>query len=799
MNEPHLTKGHILIVEDSVSDQSLLSFILTQQGYQVYTAHNGETALRQVARHTLDLILLDLRLPDMDGYQVCEQILAVPARSDLRIIIISAVGRAEAKVKALEAGAVDYVTKPFQVKEVLARVEVHLSMLAVQRQLEREVAERSRAEQALQQRSRDLELINHVSQAFGSFLDLDQVLSTGLEEMRRALEVAGCSIWLIDPETQQLVCRQVAGLGHTEVRGWRLEPGQGVAGWVVQHNQSVIVPDTATDERYFEEVALQVGLGLRSLLAVPLRVKDAVIGVLEAVAAAPNQFTAYDLSVLEPLASSAAIAIDNARLYEQTRRDLAARSQVEEALCESEERYRSVVENSQVGVLIVNDNYQIVYANPELSRILDTEREQLVGDDFRHFVGENDLGLVSNRYLSRQRGEAVPPRYELTILRPDGERRIVEVSAALTRDPFGGVRTIAQVLDITERKQAEREVELLARFPNENPSPVLRVSDDGTILYANEASQALLDAWDVQVGQRLPEEWRCTVAKVLAAQKTTELEFEHEERLFSLTLAPITEVGYVNIYGRDITERRRAQEAFIQASRLEAAATLAGGIAHKVNNLMVGVLGYAELLKSELQDNDDAIDMLSTISRSAENAGDLALQVLAFTRHTRYRPRLMNLNETIHRVLQVQERSLPAHIDVTVDADPELWDIVADSTQVSQVFLNILTNAVEAIEDEGEIAIATCNAHLEGYALPIKPGRYVCLSVQDNGCGMDADVQSRVFEPFFTTKFQGRGLGLAAAYGIIKRHDGHIAIDSAPGQGSTLSVYLPAKKPVVIY
>jgi PAS domain S-box-containing protein len=800
MNRPEHQQSTILIVEDDAADRHILASILSHEGYRVCEASNGTTALSQVRECQPDLLLLDIRLPDMDGYEVCQQILADPSSSDLRIIGVSALGKAEAKVKALEAGAADYVTKPFEVKEVLARVETHLSMQSVQRQLveknaqlEREMAERVRAEEALVQRSRDLEMINRASQAFGSSLDLDQVLSVGLEEMRRVLDVAGCSIWLADPRTGHLVCRQVVGLGYEQVRGWRLEPGQGIAGWVLARGTSEIVPDTVADERYFEDVAIQIGLGLRSLLALPLQVKDTVIGVLEAVSTETERFTPHDLAVLEPLAMSAAIAIDNARLYEQARHDLAARIRAEKALRESEERYRSVVENSQVGILIVDDSHQIAYANQELARILGCDQQQVIGTDFRQFLLERDRQRISDRYLARQQGREAISRYELTFVRADGERRCAEISAALTRDSTGEAVTIAQVLDITERKEAEREIELLARFPGENPNPVLRVARDGTLLYANEASGPLLAAWGCPVGQRLPAAWHQTILDVLRQGTADEIEFELDDRLFSLTLAPIEEVGYVNIYGLDITERRRAQEAFIAASRLEAAATLAGGIAHKVNNLMVGVLGYAELLKSELADNTEAIEMLNTISRSAENAGDLALQVLAFTRDTRHQPKPMNLNDAIDRVLQVQERLLPDDIEVSTYSDPELWDIVADSTQVSQVFLSILTNAVEAIDDGGQITISTSNRQLDGDGLPLAPGQYVCLSVEDDGCGMNAEVQAKAFEPFFTTKFPGRGLGLAAAYGIVKRHGGHIEIDSMPDRGSTVSVYLPAE------
>jgi two-component system cell cycle sensor histidine kinase/response regulator CckA len=246
----------------------------------------------------------------------------------------------------------------------------------------------------------------------------------------------------------------------------------------------------------------------------------------------------------------------------------------------------------------------------------------------------------------------------------------------------------------------------------------------------------------------------------------------------------------------DITERRQTEEAMVRASRLEATATLAGGIAHQFNNLMVGVLGYAEMLKADLAWDASALGVLDTISTSAQQAGELAQQMLAFARGGKYQPRVMNLNDAVRGVLYAQESLLPARIDVALDLASDLWNVEADLAQVSQVLLNVLTNAVEAIEGSGRITIATRNFRLDDTPVEdLEAGPYVCLSVQDTGHGMSAEVQARIFEPFFTTKFQGRGLGLAAVYGIVRNHGGHIVVDSKEGHGTTIEIHLPAIRP----
>jgi signal transduction histidine kinase len=184
---------------------------------------------------------------------------------------------------------------------------------------ERDVTERKQAEQALRRRNRELALLNRASQAFGSTLDLDRVLATVLEEVRYLLNVVASSVWLIDKETGELVCLHATGPQSDVVRGWRLSLGEGLVGWVAHSGESQIVPDARADGRHFVGVDQQSGLEMRSILSVPLRVKEDVIGVLQVLDTDVDRFDAADLTLLESLAGSAAIAIDNARLVEAQR------------------------------------------------------------------------------------------------------------------------------------------------------------------------------------------------------------------------------------------------------------------------------------------------------------------------------------------------------------------------------------------------------------------------------------------------------------------------------------------------
>jgi PAS domain S-box-containing protein len=188
-----------------------------------------------------------------------------------------------------------------------------------------DITERKRAEEALRRRNLELATLNRVARTLGSTLDLDQILAAVLEEVRRLLDVVACSVWLKDAQGD-LVCRQVIGPQSEIVRGWRLAPGEGLAGRVALSGESLIVPDVRTDERYFEAVDQQTGLALRSILTLPLRIKQDVIGVIQVVDTEIERFSPADLTLLEPLAMNAAGAIENARLYEQAQRDAETRA-----------------------------------------------------------------------------------------------------------------------------------------------------------------------------------------------------------------------------------------------------------------------------------------------------------------------------------------------------------------------------------------------------------------------------------------------------------------------------------------
>jgi signal transduction histidine kinase/DNA-binding response OmpR family regulator len=323
LGETMINPNQILVVDDDLEMQNLLRICLAPPEYDVTVTGNGRQALEMLETGQFGVAILDLMLPDLDGIKILRRIRE--QRPEIEIIVLTAYASLETAIEALRLGAYDYVTKPFDVDTLRS---------AVRRAVEKQnlALERERAEEALQQRNRELALLSRTGQVFNSTLDLEQVLVTILEEVRSLLNVATSSIWLIDPEVDELICLQGTGPRWEIVRDWRLAMGEGLVGWVACSGESLIVPDAQADERHFKKVDQQTGLTLHSFLNVPLRIKQNVIGVLQVADAQVDRFKPTDLRLVESLASAATIAIENARLYEQAQQEIAEREQAEDAL-----------------------------------------------------------------------------------------------------------------------------------------------------------------------------------------------------------------------------------------------------------------------------------------------------------------------------------------------------------------------------------------------------------------------------------------------------------------------------------
>lgn len=372
---------HILYIGDDAGDARLVKGRLEQAAYIVHVAGDDQDGLAGYIAGRYAAVMVDRRAA-AKGLETIRQLAAQSPLSPL--IIIVPLGNEAVIGQAMELGVSHYLIKDveggyLELAPVVIRQALH------QKRLD---DERRQALDELKRVNSELAVLNVVGQKISSTLDLDQVLSNVLDEVRHLLGIVAASVWLIDADTGELVCRQNTGPHSQILRGWRMPLGQGTVGWVVLNNQSLIIADTRQDPRHFKGVDRRTGIELRSILNVPLRVKEKVIGALQVVDTRVGRFDMDDLNLLEPLAASAAIAIENARLYEQAQLEIAERKRVEEAL-----RHRTAelqARNEELDAFahtVAHDIKGIAGRIVGYTLLLEEDFDQLPADEAKEYLG----------------------------------------------------------------------------------------------------------------------------------------------------------------------------------------------------------------------------------------------------------------------------------------------------------------------------------------------------------------------------------------------------------------------------
>lgn len=386
---------------------------------------------------------------------------------------------------------------------------------------------------------------------------------------------------------------------------------------------------------------------------------------------------------------------------------------------------------------------------------------------------------------------------------------------------FGLVGLRAQVA----RRRAERDLreseQLYHSLVRTLPQLVVRKDLAGAYVFANQrfceyVGQPLhqvLGATDRQLfGPDAAAALAAHEARVATERTGRELTAEVAypaagRRLMQAALVPLADAhgqphGLQAIF-TDLTDQHSLREQLRHAQRLESIGRLAGGVAHDLNNLLQPILGYADMLRNRLQDEEARAD-LDEIVTAGLRGRELTRQLLAFGRGQTLDLATVELGEVARRFLRLLRRTLREDVELELLVAPDTCPVRADVGQVEQVLMNLLVNAQDAMPEGGRVTIAIAEAWLEpdeAQALgDLPPGRYGRLDVSDTGCGLDAETQARVFEPFFTTKRpgEGTGLGLSVVYGIVRQHGGGVSLRSAPGEGCQFSIYLPASADAVL-
>ncbi len=411
--------------------------------------------------------------------------------------------------------------------------------------------------------------------------------------------------------------------------------------------------------------------------------------------------------------------------------------------------------------------------------------------------------------LARTRETGIPYELELETVRADKSNGWMWVRGEAVKDSSSntiGLWGAAQ--DITERKQeAEKykktiESSIDGFWINGMKGEFLEVNEAYSNMIGYNRDELLkMSIMDIEAIEH-PEETKKRL-KQMIKNGSARFESKHQHKKGHVIDLEISSTfthdngGMFYVFLRNITEKKQMEERLRQAQKMESIGNLAGGIAHDFNNLLYPILGFAEILKEDLPSDSSEHESAQEIFDAGKRGRDLVKQILAFSRQSEHKMAPVRIQNVLKEVLRLSRSTIPSNIDIQQNIQQNCGLVMADSTQIHQVAMNLITNAFHAIEEKnGVIHIALKEITIEKNELPdnqLLSGKYVRLSISDNGIGMSKNTRHNIFEPYFTTKEKGKGtgLGLAMVYGIVKEHAGDIKVYSELGEGSTFNIYLP--------
>jgi len=525
---------------------------------------------------------------------------------------------------------------------------------------------------------------------------------------------------------------------------------------------------------------------------------------------------------------------------------IAELTHLNQVLRKSEEKFRLYMENAHDGVLIVDEDFKFEYVNAQMSNILGYPLDEIIGQDYRHFLDEEGARLVAERQQLRRKGVAVPSRYEFTIVRKNSEKRNVQISVGITKDSSGNVKTVGTLLDITDRKIAEQEAQHLRNqminIINSMPSILVGVDSDGNVTQWNKTVQRCTGIGASEaVGKSLSEvfpQMASEMEKIKKSVETKEIIQELSRPSFleggsgyeDLTIYPLASNGARGAVIRidNVTEKVRMEEMMIQSEKMLSVGGLAAGMAHEINNPLAGMIQTAGVIKNrlsrlELPANREAAHsagtsmqaiaafmerrgiprMLENMLASGKRAAGIVSNMLSFARKSESAFSPHNLGELIDQTVDLAGSDYDLKkkydfrkVEIVREYAADVPPVLCEASKIQQVLLNLLRNGAEAMH---EMAV-NGNGHQPRFILRLdheKKAGKVRIELEDNGPGIDAAACKRVFEPFFTTKPPGKGtgLGLSVSYFIVtENHGGEMSVVSTPGKGTTFIVKLPIER-----
>lgn len=508
---------------------------------------------------------------------------------------------------------------------------------------------------------------------------------------------------------------------------------------------------------------------------------------------------------------------------------LSEHRKTEEALRRSEEKYRLIAENSAELITVTDMNLHFTYISPSITRTHGFTIEEAMNRSLDQYMTPESMQVLMTALEEEMKREAEgnvdPSRtrvFEVEEYRKDGSTIWLESSMSGLRDKddkLVGILTVSR--DITERKRMEKalqESEELYRTSLESSSDGIAIVHEGRYVYVN---QPFLD----KIGRRRDEivgktrgkfihpddqaafmDYVDKITRGLPTPKQVEIRVLLPDGTFINAEVSMVRVTYKGnrcnlAYLRDITDRKRAEAEHLKVQKLESVGTLAAGIAHDFNNLLAVIQGYIELLKMDIPPGEKVQNRLRATEKAISQATELTNRLLVFSKGGEPVKQVLDVSDLIKdAVLRILGAS---PVEKRFHLDRDLWPVEVDERQIHQVIRNLAINAAEAMPEGGRLAIRAENTMVKVQdKLPIRPGAYIRISVEDTGKGIPTDELPLIFDPYFSTKQRGAqkgmGLGLSVCHSVVTKHNGCITLESKEGRGSTFRVYLPAAVSVTL-